>query len=239
MHPIATQTGQDEQMSFEHSHNTSKLRRSDHERPALLAVPLMDSAAGHLVFVRGADRVTIAVEPALAALAEVAAEAILPEVALVGEELWVRQRRLSPAQRARLALLWGRATTTIRLTPSLPWRITARGGVSRLNADLRGLALSAFRVLGGARAVVLDLPRPRGVVPIEIQGGAADVALRRPSDVPVRLLVKTGGAQLALDDQHLSVASAGGELVAGDSHAPDRYEVIVAGGTSRLTVDSW
>ena len=42
-------------------------------------------------------------------------------------------------------------------------------------------------------AVEVWLPRPAGMVPVRIRGGAAQVRIRRPAGVPVRLRVGRGG----------------------------------------------
>lgn len=228
-------------MSREHNYRQMKRNTPQTEQagPGVRYVPLGDLAKAQLIFVRGADQLTLLAEPTLAVLAEASYEHWAPDMALVDGQLRVRQRRPSLAQRARSTLLWGRATTRLRLATRVPWRLTVQGGLARFHADLRGLVLQGFTVMGGASAVTLDLPAPQGVVPLQIEGGARAVIIRRPPEVPVRLVVASEATQLALDTQHRSVASAGTQLVAGAIHAPDRYEVTVRGGTSGLTVDTW
>lgn len=192
-----------------------------------------------LVLPHGAARATIVADEALSEdallVAESAGSPALVQVA--GDRVTVRPAKASLVRRAASALLWSRAATTLRLSTVVRWAIAIHGA-SCVTADLRALQLSALQINGGASDVLLDLPRPVGVVRIRFVGGVRAVTLRRPKGVPVDVVLSEGGSQLALDGQYLHSAAGPIQLAAHPETAPDRYVVSVEGGASRLIVDA-
>ncbi|HEU5090131.1 MAG TPA: hypothetical protein VFT99_21900, partial [Roseiflexaceae bacterium] len=147
---------------------------------------------------------------------------------------------LSLAAWARYALLWGRFAGNITLNAAFPWGIAVRGGVSKVNGDLRTLSLASFAISGGASEVALDLPQPSGVVTFRVVGGASNIVLRRPAHSPVRIAVRGGSSRLTLDEQHFGGIGGNTHLeTPGASLSPDRYDVVIEGGASNLTVERW
>jgi len=140
--------------------------------------------------------------------------------------------------RGLLGLDRRRSASWITLNAGVPWRIEALGTLTKLTADLGGVALQAFEVSkGGASRVVLTLPRPSGEVPIRIAGGLYDVRIQRPAGVPARVQVAGGASQLTLDDQRFRAVGGGVNWRHPDyDGAEDRYEVVVRGGAKALTV---
>ncbi|HET9847803.1 MAG TPA: hypothetical protein VFR68_04520 [Candidatus Dormibacteraeota bacterium] len=134
-------------------------------------------------------------------------------------------------------LIWGRTSASVSLNPARAWAIEIRGGVSRLDGDLRRLELAGIDVVGGASQFDVQLPRPTGPVRIGVSGGASNLTLRRPATVPARLHVGGGASKLALDD--LFFGAVGGPVrleSPGYPAADDRYEVEIGGGASKITV---
>jgi hypothetical protein len=70
---------------------------------------------------------------------------------------------------------WVRRGGQVTLNDAVSWDLSIRGGVAHLDADLRGLRVEAIEVSHGASRLDLRLPRPSGVVPVRIAGGAAHV----------------------------------------------------------------
>jgi hypothetical protein len=84
---------------------------------------------------------------------------------------------------------------------------------------------------------VLTLPRPTGVVPVRIGGGASNVAIHRPAGVAARLHVAGGASGLVLDGRRLGAVGGGAEWRSSDvAGAADRYEIEIAGGASDVAV---
>jgi hypothetical protein len=228
--------------------NASKQRdaarpNTTHNEPEMardVAAPLGDATQAQLTFVRGASLVTIAAAPALRDLFQAHFEGPAPQVQVAGGAVTIQYPRLSLAEWARYALLWGRMATSIQLNTTLPWQIGIRGGVSKLSADLRALRLSGLTIVGGASEVTIDLPAPLGEVPIRVAGGASHITLRRPAGAAARVGVRSGASPRALDEQDFGAGGGTVRLATpGGERAADRYEIEVAGGASNLTVDTW
>jgi hypothetical protein len=211
--------------------------RDDHHE---FVAPLAGATRGRLEFVRGASLVTIGASAAMPDLCRAYFEGPAPRVMVRDGAVSVQYRRLSLAEWARYALLWGRHAAEITLNAAIPWQIEIRGGVSKFSADLREIRLTSFEVRGGASEVVALLPPPSGSVAVRIGGGASNVTLRRPAGAAVGVQVRGGASKLTFDEQHFGAIGGGVRLATpGYSSAADRYEISIAGGASRLTVEPY
>ena len=91
----------------------------------------------------------------------------------------------------------------------MAWHITACGGVAHPDADLWDLRLEVLERGQGASQLEVRLPRPAGVVPVHIRGGASQVRIRQPAGVPVQLRVGSGVADLRFDEQEWGAVGGG------------------------------
>jgi hypothetical protein len=98
--------------------------------------------------------------------------------------------------------------------------------------------LSALAVFDGAFRLELNLGPPRGIVPIRIASGAADVTIRRPADAATQLIVQSGAARLRLDERYAEVVHEASWQTANYAAAADRYDISMEGGASSLSVIS-
>ncbi len=204
------------------------------------AAPLGAATRGRLEFVRGASLVTIGAGAAMSDLYRAHFEGPAPRVTARDGAVSIHYRRLSLAEWARYALLWGRHAAEITLSMAIPWQIEIRGGVSKFRADLRELRLASLEVRGGASELEALLPPPAGIVAVRIGGGASNVTLRRPAGAAVGVQVRGGASKLTFDDQHFGAIGGGVRLATnGHSSAADRYDISIAGGASRLTVETY
>jgi hypothetical protein len=83
------------------------------------------------------------------------------------------------------------------------------------------------------------LPRPAGIVPVTVHGGASHLRIHRPAGVPVRLHVGHGVADLRFDQQQWGAV--GGELrlaTPEDTQAADRYEIEIGSGAAHLEISA-
>jgi hypothetical protein len=124
------------------------------------------------------------------------------------------------------------------LTDAVPWHVSLRGGARDLELDLRGLKLNGLEISGGAAGMVVDLPRPSGLVAVRLRGGAASITFRRPKGVAARVDVLGGMASFRFDHQELGGVGGRTRLQSPDfAEAKDRYEFDIAGGASDLVVE--
>ena len=201
------------------------------------AAPLDTATGGRLDFVPGASRVTIVGEAAMADLCRARFEGEAPDVRAAAGVVTLRYPRHSLGGLVRDLLRRDSDAATIALNGTIPWHVETAGGASRLTADLRALRLQRFRIVGGASRVMLTLPRPSGVVPIRIDGGASHLTIHRPAGVAARLRIRSGASGLTVDGQ--AMGAVGGEVrwqSPDDAIAADRYEIEIAGGATDLTV---
>jgi hypothetical protein len=160
----------------------------------------------------------------------------VPSVTVAGGTVTVQYPRFSPRTWLRPG---ARRGGNVTLNQDMAWHITVRGGVAHLDADLRNLRLEALELGQGASQVEVRLPRPAGVVPVGIRGGAAHVRIRRPAGVPVQLRVGRGVADLHFDEQEWGAVGGGLRLVTPEAtQAPDRYEIEIASGAAHLEISA-
>jgi hypothetical protein len=180
-----------------------------------LSAPLGAITTGHLVFARGASRLTIRVDSAMEDLYRARFEGKVPDVRVQGGTVTVRYRPSLHPPRGE-----------ITLTGRIPWTINAHAGMSQVVADLEDLELLSWEVS--------RLPRPKDTVPIKIGAGASHVQLIRPAGVPVQVHIGAGASKLAIDDFRGS-----GRI---DWRSPEydrlegRYDIEIGAGASNLTV---
>jgi DNA-binding MarR family transcriptional regulator len=154
-----------------------------------------------------------------------------PRIQRDGAAVTIRQRRLS-------SYFGWAGPGVIRLNDEVVWDVAFSGGSLRLQLELRDLSLSGLSLRGGHK-LAARLPPPVGTVAVELTGGMAETKLERPPGVPLRVAVRGGVHQLAVDDLRLHAAERTGWQTPDFAGSQNRYDVIVAGGVSQLTIGSW
>ena len=132
---------------------------------------------------------------------------------------------------------WRKRTATFGLNGTIPWTIEILGGIQRVEADLRAIAVRRFELSGGTERIQLELGRPTGEVPVRIVGGAKTIRLERPRGVPVQLKVIGSTAAATLDG--LRLGKKGGESTLaspGWDEARDRIALEVVGGSKSIDI---
>jgi class 3 adenylate cyclase len=178
--------------------------------------------------------VTIAADPSLQDPYQASFQGAAPSVRVEDGTVALEYRRLRfpPFE-------WHAGASTVTLNGSVPWRIEARGGLAHVTATLEGVQLLGFEVQGGARAIVLSLPRPWGTVPVRLSSGVSDLTVHRPARAGARVEVNGGSQNLVLDDQRFGAV--GGRTVwqsANYDTAADRYDITILRGARDVTVDA-
>jgi hypothetical protein len=126
---------------------------------------------------------------------------------------------------------------TMGLNPAVAWTIELVGGIGRIEADLRPIALQRFDLTGGSERIRLELGEPRGEVTVKLVGGAQSIRVERPATVATRLRISGSSGRVELDGQ--SMGRQGGEVTLdgrGWSAARDRYIIEVVGGSKSIEV---
>jgi class 3 adenylate cyclase len=186
-----------------------------------------------LQLVRAAG-VTIAADPSMHEPYQARFDDPAPRVRVEDRTVAIEYRRLRfpPFE-------WRTGASTVTLNGSVPWRIEARGGLAHVTASLDTVQLLGFEVDGGARAVVLSLPRPWGTVPVRLSSGVTDLTVHRPARAGARVQVNGGSQNLTFDDERFGAV--GGQTVwqsANYDTATDRYDITILRGAKAVTVDA-
>lgn len=214
--------------------------------------PLGDVSRAQLTLATGAPRLnlgTVALGQQVRMVAETAATRLTLHAASAAEGELIRATFTGPAPDVRTAggtvnVRYRRRLIDTRsrevhaaLHPSPAWGIAIDGGITDLDADLTELRFLGLEVRGGANHLRLQLPRPSGTVRIAVDGGSSDARITRPAGVPVALVAPGGVSRLRFDGR--TRHSSGTEIRVrsdGYDHAPDRYEIELAGGISDLRI---
>jgi AcrR family transcriptional regulator len=128
----------------------------------------------------------------------------------------------------------------IELNPRHPWRFQIQGATWNTVLDVGGLDVRAIKLDSGAAKVECFLPRPQGVVPIEVSGGVVGLSLHRPRGVAVAADISTGAVRVKLDDYSVkaAVTDSQWESEEGASVSRDRYQLRISGGAVQVNLDS-
>lgn len=134
---------------------------------------------------------------------------------------------------------WRSRRGRVALSTDAIWALSIRG-VAHLDADLRDVEVEAIDIARGASDAAIRLPRPTGIVPVRMNGGVSEVAIRHPGGAAVRLRVRRGVVDLRFGEQKFGAVGGDLHLETPDAGlADDRYEIEISGGAAHLwiTVD--
>jgi hypothetical protein len=210
-----------------------RLRETAEMGARQFSAPLGSLSDGRLEFARGAARLTIR-GASIPDLFRARFDQPAPRVSLDGGAVTVRYPRFSPWSWLRP---WARRGGQVTLNDDVAWDIGIRKGVAHLDADLRALRVEAVEVSQGASRIELRLPRPSGVVPVRVGGGASHVTIRRPAGTAARLRIGRGVADLTFDEQEFGAVGGRLRLESPSAGAAnDRYEIEISGGAAHVRV---
>jgi hypothetical protein len=123
----------------------------------------------------------------------------------------------------------------MQISSSVPWKIQTNSGASSETYKLATARVSSMEVNTGSARVDITLPRPSGVVPITLNGGALTVNLHRPLGTGASVNVSGGAVSLDFDNKHSRAIGSVGEAT---QTRPDMYRVEVNGGACTVTMDT-
>jgi len=113
-----------------------------------------------------------------------------------------------------------------------------QGGTWNTRLLLTGLDVRAIQLDGGATRVDGVLPDPRGIVPVDISGGALAVKLHRPLGTAATAKVSAGALQVRLDAFSTRAGVLDAHWQSADARlAVDRYELRISGGAIQISLD--
>ncbi|UJR83237.1 hypothetical protein [Sandaracinus amylolyticus] len=211
--------------------------RPPSEPTGALSIPYDGQTRMRLVIASGLCRTHVRVDPSAGALIALdPGVGPVPRLRVHGSEVRVSWP-MSATDWLHALFIGERDELAIVLHPAVAWSLSVRGGVSSLTGELTRATLTAIEVGGGCSDVELDLPRPAGIVPIRISGGASRLRVRRPVEVGVAVSVHGGVSSLRLDDRRFEAIGGAARLEsAGLVRGADGYEIDVSGGASDVEI---
>ncbi|MGD0409740.1 MAG: MarR family winged helix-turn-helix transcriptional regulator [Candidatus Limnocylindrales bacterium] len=225
---------------------TAKMRVPSEEAGAggSYSAPVGGVTDGRLVFLSGAPRMSVRSDATLTELYKAKFAGPVPRMRVRGGVVtvayprfgWFDWRAQVAGQTIFASAHWRKDAGEIVLNAKVPWSIELRGGVSEWRADLRGLRLESFELRGGANKIELLLSRPTGVVPIRVTGGISRISIERPLGVACGLELRGGVSEVSIDGHRYKGAGRLSIQSPDASDAPDRYEIEVEGGASKVLV---
>lgn len=125
------------------------------------------------------------------------------------------------------------------LDPGRTWSVRVGGGTANTRLLLAGLAVEGIKIDSGAARIEAVLPRPAGVVPVEISSGVTGVRLHRTRGTAAVAHVSGGVVRLRLDADSTLASMGDSTWASGDAAmaAADRYELRVNSGTVDVALD--
>ena len=199
----------------------------------LLSAPLEDQESGRLVVACGISRLSLHANDKLTELYQASFDGPLPNVKTKEGAVTIRYpRRL-------LGLGEKKGAAEIALNTTIPWQIVIQGGAAEVVAELGDLNLAKLEITGGFSLIHLDLATPEGVVPIQIRGGATEIAIQRPVGVVARSHLKGWVSELVFDEQTFKDVGNNARLQSSpfDPTAP-RYDIEITSYSNKVTLIS-
>ena len=125
-----------------------------------------------------------------------------------------------------------------QVSDAVTWDVKCATGAIRGEFDLSTTHLASFDCRTGASRITVNLPAPKGVVPVRIDGGALRVDLVRPTGAAIKVQSTGGALQLRADGSSQDGFGNREWRSTGFDGASDRYEVTVAGGALNVNVST-
>lgn len=196
------------------------------------SAPVGDVANGRLV-VAGFAKLILRTEKNMTDLYQAQFEGPTPDVKVVDGAVTIRYPRR----------LWSmgskQRTANIVLNMTIPWQIVVQGGAAEIVGELGRANLAGLEMSGGANIIHLDLPMPKGVVPLRISGGVSSVTVRRPVGAAARVHLKGWVSTFVFDDKRFSDMGNDVRTQSDDYqvNAP-HYDIEVNSSASSITITS-
>jgi hypothetical protein len=202
------------------------------------SIPLGDAARAHVTIHHGAGQLKIASGAPPGQLASGRFSGGLDcRSNRAGDLLDVRMH--IPDQGSRWANPWSWGGSglywNLGLSSDVPLELELETGAGTIEADLSGLQLGALRLKTGASSSNLILPAAAGYTRVDVEGGAASVAIRVPPGVAARIASQGGASSTKVDLTRFPRTAAGYRSTDYDT-AANRVEIQANMGAGSVEV---
>lgn len=126
----------------------------------------------------------------------------------------------------------------LQINSAVSWSVSADTGSTDGTLRLSAVKVGSITLNSGASRMDISLGRPAGIVRINVDGGAINLDLHRPSGSEALVRVSGGAVSLDADGRQLHGIGDKSWQSNGYDGAADAYQVDVNGGASVVTVDT-
>lgn len=209
----------------------ARLREGPESEDSTASAPLEGLMRGRLVVVAGMSRLRVRAGAGISALYEARFEGPAPQVQVEAGTVTIRYPR-------RLLGLGSKACAAeIALNTAIPWEIAIQGNALNITTDLDGVELARLELKGNVSMIHVELPAPKGQVPVLIGGAASEIAVHRPEGVAARVHLKGWVSTFRFDEQHFSNIGNNQRLQSPSyTTAEQRYDIEVASSASTVSI---
>ena len=132
----------------------------------------------------------------------------------------------------------GRIGAVIQLNSKVKWKLRLTGGAAEQDIDMRAGGFAGLDLIGGASRTVLQLPAPKGTVPLTISGLVNELDVHAAKSVPVRVKLAKGAEQTVIDGKSRKRLKSGTTLTStGWTTTANRYDITAPAKLGTLKVD--
>lgn len=123
----------------------------------------------------------------------------------------------------------GTVGAVIQLNAKVAWTLRLTGGAFKQDIDMRAGGVAGIAIAGGTAHVVLQLPAPKGTVPLSLTGPVGELAIRTKAGAPVRLRLGAGAGTAVVDGRTHRKVRAGTALTSAKwRSAKNRYDIALS-----------
>jgi hypothetical protein len=132
----------------------------------------------------------------------------------------------------------GTVGAEVVLNSKVAWTVKLSGASTELNVDSMAGGLAGIDVAAAAARSVLQLPKPKGTVPLTLSGTVGELTVRTEAGAPVRVRLAKGARLATVAGKAQQDVKAGATLTEdGWRNAATRYDVKTAAEVSTLVVE--
>lgn len=132
----------------------------------------------------------------------------------------------------------GTVGADILLNAKVSWTVRLTGRSTEQDVDMRIGGLAGVELVGGAAHVTLQLPKPKGTVPLSVTGAVNELNVQTVAGTPVRLRLGSGAAVATIDGTTYRAVKPGTALASARwKSAKNRYDVATSATVSSVSID--
>jgi hypothetical protein len=123
-----------------------------------------------------------------------------------------------------------------QVSSAVEWDLACQSGAIRGTFDLATARVARFDCKTGASRIELNLPAPHGLVPVRVEGGALHLDVSRPAEAAMKVKATGAAVHLVADGARQDGMGSREWLTSNFQGATDRFEVVVEGAATDVTV---